>query len=120
MALHFDLTGIENSDELYNADGTDLDGVTKTIVFATMNVGIGSINDENAGEFYARLTILDKLMGPFIIDDNNKSLLTPEVIIRHIGLKTNVAKESRPAWTKRVMTYVIDENARKLAIMRHN
>jgi hypothetical protein len=120
MALHFDLTGIENGDELYNADGTDLDGVTKTIVFATMNVGLGSITDENAGEFYARLTILDKLMGPFITDDNYKSLLTPEVVIRHIGLKTNVAKESRPAWTKRVMTYVIDENARKLAIMRHN
>ena len=120
MALHFDLTAVENSDELYNADGSDLDGVTKTIVFATMNVGLGSITDENAGEFYARLTIIDKLMGPFIMDDARHSLLTPEAIIRHIGLKTNVAKESRPAWTKRIMTYVLDENARKLAIMRHN
>jgi hypothetical protein len=91
--------------------------VTETLVFMTIGVGLGSITDENVGEFAARFRIMEKVQGPFLVKGGGKDwYLSDEDFIAHIGLYTNVSNETRPQWASRVFvkkqTSVTEEMAR--------
>lgn len=80
--------------------------VTRAIVFGTMSVAIGDLNENTAAEFYARLSLLDKLDGPYVrrFDEDAQEWvpqpITPEQVRDHIGLTANVAYKPADEWAK--------------------
>lgn len=110
MSLNFDLTGIEDYENRCWVTATEdapmsgvskgdrvLNPVTNRIVWATMAVGIGSITEETERDFYARVRIWDAYHG-FSKDER----ITPQQVRDHIGLRTNVTRETDLQWVKRV------------------
>jgi hypothetical protein len=119
MALHWNIENVKDSDSLKVQEGTDSDGAllyrlhhkTEALIFACISVGIGTITEDNAAEFYARIRIIEGARGamcygpipeghtgrppedPFTIGD----------IRRHIGLGTNVSYETREQWAQRMI-----------------
>jgi hypothetical protein len=122
MSLNWDATKIkyfkDNPDELYievpysYGDGgntyTDLNVETKSLVFGSMSVGIGSITNKNYLDFYARWKVLEKLSRSFYLystfvgNEKNYQYLTLDVVKKHIGLATNVGFESQTKWSDRI------------------
>ncbi len=87
-----------------------------------MSVGLGAITAANAGEFYARLNLLEKLDGNRLIraevdgerPSEAASRITPDEVRQHIGLSCNVSDETRAAWLKR-LGHDLDTAARRYA-----
>lgn len=118
MSLDFNLTGIENYEQvcwIYNAEGERerLNPVTDVIILSTMMTGIGHITDKNIDEYAARYRIIEKLNGPFLRREGEEYCLTDEEIFAHIGLVCNVRNETRAEWTRRLFankqTSITDE-----------
>lgn len=87
MSLNYDLTAIDNSDEVCwtgQPGERTMQPVTETLIWATMLVGISQITEKNYREFYLR----DKML---YLD----STLTVADCKRHIGLKTNATDKTR-------------------------
>lgn len=87
--------------------------VTNLLIWSTMAVGIGVINDETAVEFHARLDLLAKLdLCRLEIAEYDEETggwvnrrLTLEEVEAHKGLSTNVfPMESRASFVKRWIT----------------
>ena len=106
--------GISKGDLLWNP-------VTTALVWATIDVGLGRITAENAGEFFARLRHQELLFGAKLVravDENGErpegtaAMITPAEVLAHVGLSTNVADESRSRWLKRMGEYALDEQRR--------
>lgn len=102
----------DNLDELYvkveefGQEYEDVNAQTKTIIFATMALGIGNLSEANAPEFYGRFKVLEKLDDFYITSHYDgeklvKNYITPAIVHKHIGLSTNVGWESTTAWTTR-------------------
>jgi len=69
----------------------------------TMTIGMGEITKENWKEFAIRLQIYERLFGSFLMDKDGNSVMTPELVFKHIGLRTNVfPKETKAKWLSRV------------------
>jgi hypothetical protein len=111
MSLNYELKKIENWEAVCLEKGT-LTPETETLIFLTMSVGMGDITEENAGEFWTRANIVQKLHGPFISRDGKGHLFTVEDVVNHIGLHTNVAKETRLQWTKRYFAIDFEDGQR--------
>lgn len=111
MALTWDLTEVENPDEvcwIKSEDGSYMSSVTNAIIWRTMGVDIGHITSETAALFYARSKMLDKIDGFMIHDKENPNgrSITAEEIEQHIGLRTNVRDVlSDKKWGSRIMEY---------------
>lgn len=120
MSLNYNLTEIpedvrtivaEEDDKFAGVKKGDrvMSPVTHSLIFATMGVGIGVLNDETIPEFAARLDIYQKLNGALLSERDGDGWkprpLTLEDIQAHKGLSTNVFPlERRAAWIKRVVT----------------
>ena len=121
MPLTWDLTDITDykqvcwitEDEGMGEEKKRLDPVTHSLVMATMSISMGEITAKNADEFYARISIIDRLFGGFLIEDGKPAYLTPEHIRAHVGLRTNVSEETRAKWLKRVIGGEMDAAARR-------
>ncbi len=94
MPLNYDLTKINNFEELLN-ESNQLKQPYNTIVFATMIVGMGEITEKNYNKFYNRLNVVERINGAFLRDSvtRNETYIQEEDIKRMIGLKTNVGKD---------------------------
>lgn len=122
MSLNWNVGGIENSDEVCWIEATEddpmhgiekgksyMNPLTNVLIWATISVDLGSITQENAGEFFARLRFTEKQLGPFLIraevdgvrPEGVNAFITPEEVIAHIGLVCNVSNKTRAAWLKR-------------------
>jgi hypothetical protein len=68
---------------------------TQGLVFATMAIGMYTITDANAGEFYTRIKMLEGVNGHLVVGPENEDgssryyFYTPADIQRRIGLRTN-------------------------------
>lgn len=116
MALRWELGAIENWEHVCLVTAKDdmpdqgvkkgdeiLNPLTHVLIWATIGVGIGQLSEKNADEFYARLALLERLDGPYLIRPEGKQPhITPEEVKAHIGLSTNVSYETRPTWFKRM------------------
>lgn len=136
MALTWDVTAIAESVRI----GTRYDGkeayeglshITETMIWATMAVGIGNLTEAEAPEFFARVSLYEKINGAFLkearkgedgeplLDDKGNPVawddrfITADDVRQHIGLKTNVSKETRAAWIKRVTKWDFDNGVRR-------
>lgn len=88
MALTFDYSEV--------ADWDNLDKVTKEqIIWATIDVGINHITEKNADDFFARVSLSEKVCAPYrrqLVDDEWQDMpFTREEIHSLIGLKTNAS-----------------------------
>ncbi len=104
----------DNPDKLwvkYNKDTPeeyeDVNVETKALIFGSMALGIGSITFENGMDFYARWKVLEKfddfyLYAKYENDERVTVMLTPDVIVKHIGLGTNVSTETQTKWVNRL------------------
>ena len=99
MSLNYDLTKCENlrfKDESLTEEERDAAWWwTEAVIFRTMAVGIGEITAENAIEFWTRNMIYSLL--------THDPRLSYELILEHVGLTTNVPKESDTKWRKRIL-----------------
>jgi hypothetical protein len=117
MSLDYTLTKIADFETICfehdaNGERTGLNPVTHTLVWSTMIVGMGSITEQNAGKFYGRLYIYQKLFGGLMQRakvDGDKVVgveevwLTPAHVRLHIGLYTNVfPTEPDAKWRRRM------------------
>lgn len=94
MGLHWDLSKVQDSEEITENEW----GITETIIWMTMSVGLQGITEENVDEFCARAAILQALHSPWL---SQGIYVTDEMIRRRVGLFTNVGNEKRAAWLKR-------------------
>ena len=95
MALHWNLKNIKNHEDVcfYTDDSglKNMEPLTNQFIWLTMIVDIGEITEENATQFYARVSLLEKLNGAFMWEeDNTPYFVTYEDVKKHIGLSTNV------------------------------
>jgi hypothetical protein len=111
MSLNWDLTKITDKETLCwekNDDGTDkLNPVTESLIWLTMGIGMGSITEENEFIFYSRIAVYEKLFGNILSywKDGKKIgvPITPVDVHKHIGLTTNVSKETDASFRKRII-----------------
>jgi hypothetical protein len=117
MSLSWDLSKIENYDELFvdappdQGEGKVLDGLTQAIIYATMVTGLGknwSLDTDFAPELWARLHMIEKLQGPLVTKQGEPYFVTFEDVRRRIGLETNVSPVSRSEFVKRMLTNDMD------------
>jgi|LakMenE18May11ns_1017448.scaffolds.fasta_scaffold9566873_2 hypothetical protein len=121
MSLDWNLTKINNNIEVCwekNEDGTDkLNPVTESLIWLTMGIGMGSITEENQSDFYCRVAMYEKLFGTMLSywkDSKKVSVpITPEDIHNHIGLTTNVSKDTDASFRKRIVENFVREQKRK-------
>jgi len=90
------MRGLSKGDEVLNP-------ITHALIWHCMNVGIGSITDEIAAEFYVRVSIVESLHGANVIGPNGPEPITSRDVFEHIGLHTNARGkvESRASFLKR-------------------
>jgi hypothetical protein len=87
----------------------DLNPETKALVFGAMVTDIGDITIRTASDYYSRWKVMEKYSNLVFLskwtEDNGREdiYLTPDVIIKHIGLATNVANTSKKDWVERMV-----------------
>ena len=95
----------------------DVNVETKSLIFGSMAVSVGSITYKNAPLFYARWKFFEKydnfyLYSTFDGKTSEKVYITPEVLIKHMGLSMNVSDQSDREWAKRIAkSYAQDHKA---------
>lgn len=109
MALHYDLTGIDDHDKLcFDGEGDErtLNTVTHSLILMCVAVGLSGITKKNVDEFMLRSYMLQRVTGPWFnvddIHDPSTWVLNDKVIRKHIGLTTNVANETNAWFSKKV------------------
>src|SRR4051812_35838035 len=76
--------------------------VTQELIWNTIRIEMGCITEENADEFYARLKFMAALHGSMWKNFDGTDLeVTPEDVVAHIGLWTNVPEVHRQRWLTR-------------------
>jgi hypothetical protein len=121
MSLNFDLREIpEETRTVIAEEDRPMDGihkgdrimspVTNALIWSTMGLGIGVINDDTADEFAARLALWQKVNGALLHkpDPEGEGWIPVEVtkddVLAHKGLSTNVfPMERRSSWLKRTI-----------------
>lgn len=91
MPLTWDATEVADYDNL-----TDDECVAReALIFATMGVGINHITEDNAREFYERVSFIEKVNGAsrhgWEDGEHVPVYFTPDEIRRFIGLRTNAS-----------------------------
>lgn len=95
MALHWDISNVENHREKCYKEDNSLKDKTWELLWLTMIVHIGHITKENYIEFWLRLKVWETLSpGGFHLEG-----WTLQDIRDHIGLRTNVHTSKRN-WNK--------------------
>lgn len=91
MPLTWDSTACDLPDTL-----SDEDAVTReALIFATMAVGMPTITEDNAREFFARVSFYEKVNGSYRFNgDGTPAYFTPEDVLRFVGLRTNASRLS--------------------------
>lgn len=100
MALSWDLRKVHDVETLHKDE--DQWRVTERLIWSTIAVDMGEITVSNWQEFYARVRMWELV----VLQD---SLTQPADVHRRIGMKCNVAYETRTKWLQRVMGSRLDE-----------
>lgn len=120
MSLRWSLTDVKDWETVCYMEDESLHPVTQQIVFATIGAGMPTITKENAGEFYARLTVMQQVHGGkgWILQRESDSeewvnrFITADEVRAHIGLTTNASALSRAKFLSSQVTGGMDEMVR--------
>ena len=122
MSLNWDLTRIENSQELCWKPSTEeigkveMNGVTEVLIYATMIVSIGRITPKTFRDFHRRLIEFQIVTGNGLLSSVTKDgkrinrMPTLQEVQAHIGLDTNVTTKTSRQWTS-YLGQIIKEEA---------
>lgn len=80
----------EGKVDLYTR-GYRLNSVTEALIWSSIPVGIPRITEENANEFFRRIQRIEEGGALMATADLGSLYFTWDDIVRHIGLRTNVA-----------------------------
>jgi hypothetical protein len=97
MALTWNIEKCENYQELEQSPAW---GITDTLIWLTIAVGMNEITKDNWREFYARLHLLETLYGAYAHTPNGPYYITREQVKRRIGLRTNASKLTQLQFVK--------------------
>ena len=121
MALTWDLTKINDYENVcWNRDdegNTTLNPATESLIWLSMGIGMNSINEKNADEFYSRVCIYEKMFNGMrsLVNDDNKIeriCVTPEEVHAHIGLRTNASVYTPSQFRKNVCDHAMHDASR--------
>lgn len=117
MALHWTLERIPNHETLCWDDRDDgkkvMNGTTETLIWATMATNINQITEKNADEFYARISLYERLNGSLRRNpDLSDCFVSPEEVRAHIGLGTNATNMTQARWLKSIGERYLKQAAR--------
>lgn len=101
MSLDFVLRDIEDHETICYDGLANLRPITQELIWNTIRIEMGAITLDDADEFYARLQFMTKLMGSMWQMPDGPIQITPEDVIAHIGLRTNVPTVHRARWLTR-------------------
>jgi hypothetical protein len=86
--------------------------VTEALVWSCVAVGLRGITESNAGEFFARVRLVEQTEGPMLVravdpetgerPSGAKAFITEAEVLAHVGLSTNVTNETRSQFMKRI------------------
>lgn len=115
MSLNFKLDKIDDHRTVCFDGNGRLKAATQSLIWATIVLDMGEITEANAGEFYARIVVWSKLVGWFwVMWDGHDYVVTPEDIVAHIGLTTNVRTRTRHQWYARMINPLLEEDVEKV------
>lgn len=109
MSLDWNVSKVRHSESVcFIGEGDDrrLRSLTESLIWASLATGIGTIKDSNVREVFARLSILEKLNGPFRRTVAGQPMFIDLADVQmHVGLYTNASftDETRAAWIKRTI-----------------
>jgi hypothetical protein len=118
MSLNFDLTKIKDHEEVcfttaksddpgqgIKAGDRIMNPLTNALIWATMSVGWGVIEEETYEAWFERLRLVERTSGPFLfVNGGQPYSITKEDVRKHIGLRTNVfPKKTDAQFFKHVM-----------------
>ena len=105
MSLTVDTRGVANHEKVcyVGNKGIDLDysEPTKYLAWVSMAIGIGEITEKNYLQVYFRHAFLYRISGI-------KCPITLQDVKNNIGLKTNVAYETKGKWKNRVVKGIMN------------
>ena len=120
MALTYNLGNIaqfkDNFDLAYQEynDGfskyTDVKSDLKSLIFASMTIGLSEITYKNVSEWYARLIASEEiyqysLWQKWTGNEVVKITIEPKMLTQYLGLQTNANNRSRSEWVQNVIKY---------------
>lgn len=116
MSLNWDITSIDNYEELWSEVTKDryddypegffsspkmedngkyyiLNFATHLLIISSMKIGFDKITKANANRWFGRIQLIEKLNGPYRITEGGHDPIyfTLEEVERNIGLKVNVS-----------------------------
>jgi hypothetical protein len=111
MSLNSDFSKCKNPDSVWD-EKDQMRPIPNAIVYLTMLIDMGEITEKNAPEFYDRVAMYEKILGPLLhmaTDDGMVDLpITADNIRGLIGLSTNVSTKSRKHFLSRLGRMAID------------
>jgi len=116
MSLRFDVSKLEDSSIAWEGDYSS--ALCNAIVPSLMFIEMGTITEENAGEVYARLHMLEQLCGAnrLKLAENGVGTepvyITPSEVKSFIGLTCNVTTISRNKFYAGIVKGSLDEYKR--------
>ena len=93
MSLDYRTANVKDKANVYDKEG-NLTGLAQTIIFACMFVEIGEITEENAEEFFKRISIYELAFDALRQKNGEPIFVTLKEVKAMIGLKTNIADKS--------------------------
>lgn len=101
MSLDFNLKTVADHVTVCFDGNGDLKPVTQELIWNCLRIEMGEITEDNADEFYARVQFMTALRGSMWQMPNGDLKITPEDVVAHIGLRTNVPTVHRQRWLTR-------------------
>jgi len=91
---------------------TRLSPTTSTLIFLSMQAGLGSITEKNWREFYTRVRMIEAVLGAMRASEAGAVYFTPDEVRSHVGLVTNVSDESKAKFNAKIAR-IVRENAER-------
>lgn len=126
MPLNWSIADVKGYEDLcwiptgeFDDDGKErkrLNGVTETLVFATMFIGFSDISAKNIDEWEFRFQVLTEIGDTFLSDEDGAGRNpTREELEAHIGLGTNASSKTNAAFWKDVRRKISDRAERSIS-----
>lgn len=88
MSLNWDISKVKNWEKKQEADHGDLD----CLIWATLSIGMGNLNEKTAQEFCYRLNRYSREVGPLAVTKTGKTIIwSVSRLKKWFGLHTNVS-----------------------------
>jgi len=107
MALHWNVTECKNFDAIV-AEGKEW-GITNSLIWATMSIGMNKITLENYVEFYARIKAVEATFGAICYGDDGDYFITIDDVAKRIGMWTNATSSTLNQFFKKLEKINKDE-----------